>query len=311
MDHDHDGILDLVSGSYQPGSIYLFRGLGKGKFAPPQEILDRNNKPVNPGSAPDVDPKTRNFRRKSATDPCFADWDNDGDLDILIGSMEGEIVLVVNEGTRARPVYASRARLLHHNGRPIRVPWGEGAPEVADWDGDGLVDLLSGSGSGAVFFFRNVGKRGAPRYAEGEMIIPAGNKKAVVLGSDAVPTPGHTSRLHATDLDGDGRLDLLLGDYLEISRLRADLDVDEQKTCAALRRELLLEIATEKKLVQTREEKMYRLGYRPAGIFAPSVKLLLPVWDRIEKLKKKLQAYTGKQTRHGFVWVFVRKDPRQ
>ena len=32
MDYDNDGILDFISGSYDPGDLYLFRGEGKGKL---------------------------------------------------------------------------------------------------------------------------------------------------------------------------------------------------------------------------------------------------------------------------------------
>ena len=46
MDFDGDGILDLVSGSYDPGELYLFRGLGKGQFAAREVIRDRSGKPI-------------------------------------------------------------------------------------------------------------------------------------------------------------------------------------------------------------------------------------------------------------------------
>ena len=44
MDFDGDGILDLVSGSYDPGEFYLFRGKGKGEFHARETIKDKNAK---------------------------------------------------------------------------------------------------------------------------------------------------------------------------------------------------------------------------------------------------------------------------
>ncbi|MEX0714080.1 MAG: VCBS repeat-containing protein [Pirellulales bacterium] len=46
MDYDNDGILDFISGSYDPGDLYLFRGEGEGKYAKVQKILDKSGLPV-------------------------------------------------------------------------------------------------------------------------------------------------------------------------------------------------------------------------------------------------------------------------
>ena len=46
MDFDADGIDDLISGSYDPGEIYLFRGEGKGKFKARETLIDKSGKPV-------------------------------------------------------------------------------------------------------------------------------------------------------------------------------------------------------------------------------------------------------------------------
>jgi hypothetical protein len=46
VDFDADGIDDLISGSYDPGEIYLFRGEGKGKFKARETITDKSGKPV-------------------------------------------------------------------------------------------------------------------------------------------------------------------------------------------------------------------------------------------------------------------------
>ena len=46
MDFDGDGRLDLISGSYDPGELYLFRGSGRGAFEAPEVIKDKDGRPI-------------------------------------------------------------------------------------------------------------------------------------------------------------------------------------------------------------------------------------------------------------------------
>ena len=70
MDFDGDDIPDIVSGSYAPGNLYLFRGEGKGHFKASEIIKDKDGKPVRVGYASTV----------------FAyDWRGTGKLDLLCG----------------------------------------------------------------------------------------------------------------------------------------------------------------------------------------------------------------------------------
>ena len=46
MDFDGDGTLDLISGSYDPGELYLFRGRGHGKFASSEVIKDKSGRAI-------------------------------------------------------------------------------------------------------------------------------------------------------------------------------------------------------------------------------------------------------------------------
>src|SRR5690606_32772018 len=48
------------------------------------------------------------------------------------------------------------------------------APAVADWDGDGLFDILLGSFSGRVYLLRNSGKPGAPEFKTREVLLEGG-----------------------------------------------------------------------------------------------------------------------------------------
>jgi hypothetical protein len=53
-------------------------------------------------------------------------------------------------------------------GKPIDTEVGHAAPCVADFDGDGVNDLLVGQfGDGVLWFYKNLGTNASPKYAAG------------------------------------------------------------------------------------------------------------------------------------------------
>jgi len=139
------------------------------------------------------------------------DWSNSGKLDLVSGDGEGGIWLFRNTGTRQNPVLAAGVK-VEADGKPITgTPLFDWDPSVqglnplalshihvADWDGDGLLDLLVGNYA-ALRFYKNVGTPSEPRFAAPTKIeCPVGR------------FPSHPTPCVA-DLDGDGKPDLILG----------------------------------------------------------------------------------------------------
>jgi hypothetical protein len=197
-DLNGDGHADLLSGSW-PGEIFIFRAQPDGSFAGREKLLDRNGRPIKVGQA---------------TALAVADWDSDGDLDLLVGDIEGRVFLVPNEGDRHEPLFGTPVPLAV-GGTAIRAPQGDAGPCVADWDGDGKADLLLGTGSGAVLWYRNQGSPGAPELAAPQVLVPE-LSKAERVGARAEggggERPGRRTKVCVLDWNGDGRPDLLVGD---------------------------------------------------------------------------------------------------
>lgn len=235
MDHDADGTLDFLSGSYDPGDVYLFRGLGGGRYEAARSLRDKSGLPLvhhprelarylelKRDDVEDSDEATRARVASFGSWVAPVDWDADGDLDLLLGSFFGQVYLRTNEGTRAAPIYAEAVVPVRMGSEDLRVD-AHADPVVADWDGDGLWDLVVSAGDGSVGFYRNTGRRDAPAFAERRELVPPKTTSIFFtqyLAPDELPGPGARAQICVADQDGDGRLDLLLGDWSTIRRLR-------------------------------------------------------------------------------------------
>lgn len=227
-------MLDVVSGSYDPGDLYLLRGLGKGAYAPAQSMLDRAGVPLAhhpvelarfrsmPKDRQDDDDAIQLRIASFGSWPAVVDWDGDGDLDLLIGSFDGSVFRRENVGTRTQPQWAEAAIGITADGQAIQGN-AHACPAVADWDGDGRWDLLLGWSDGSVCWFPNLGDGKQPRFGASRPLVAARSKdksltQYVEPGAD--PTPGVRAQIAVVDHDGDGKLDLVVGDYSYVVRLR-------------------------------------------------------------------------------------------
>lgn len=135
--------------------------------------------------------------------PNFADFDGDGDLDLLCGEFLDGFSYFENVGTRTQPVYAAGQKLNDSLGQPLVMDLQMITPTAFDWDGDGDLDLIVGDEDGRVALVENSGKLRenqpvfhAPRYFQ---------QQADTLKFGALATPC------AYDWDGDGDEDILCG----------------------------------------------------------------------------------------------------
>jgi hypothetical protein len=211
-DFDGDGRLDLYTGSFE-GSVCVLFAKGAGEFAEPVKLLDKSGAPLRLGLFWDssvkpthwVAAQTAKFPEELGISAAAVDWEGDGDLDLVLGAYHGRMYLRLNLGTAKAAAFSTEDVLLEAEGEPVMVKSGHAMPHVADWDGDGRWDLLSGSLEGGVRWWRNVGTKEAPKFAAPLVLVPD--------CTGTMDTPGTRTQARVCDFDGDGRLDLLVGDY--------------------------------------------------------------------------------------------------
>jgi len=209
-DYDGDGVLDLIAGvgDWQDygwdnafdsegrwtrgplhGYVYRIRNTGTSeapRYEKPEKVL-AGATPVDVYGMPS---------------PNFADFDGDGDLDLICGEFVDSFTWFENVGTRTRPKYAA-GRPLTHMHEPLRMDLCMIVPTAMDWDKDGDIDLVVGQEDGRVALVENTGKvvDGAPEFLAPQFFQQVADdvKFGVLVTPDSV------------DWDGDGDEDLICG----------------------------------------------------------------------------------------------------
>jgi len=323
VDIDGDGILDIVSGCYSrdskgvddmAGTFQVLYGNSDGTFRKAQTLNGSDGKPL---LLPGVG--ENELTKRICTRQFIVDWDGDGKLDLVTGNFEGGFYWFKGEG---KGKFNPKAEPIMVDGKPLKLPEGghHSDPFVIDFDGDGDLDLLSGSTDAGVYIAENVAGKGKPPVLKPfkALIFPAGNEWAhqpgKVLRETDLKRPTYGCRIWVDDVNGDGKLDILVGDDVTlVSPKNGVSEAEMQKKQAEWQKQFntaqqayskaMTEIQNAAKEKAAKEGK--KLDQNEMMRLADSEALRKAQQEYSKVYAKRSDFMTEEMT--GFVWLYLQK----
>ena len=223
------------------GLFQVMYGKGEGTFRPAEVLKGADGQPLI------IPIKGENEMTENiCTRPFAVDLDGDGKLDLVVGNFSGTFYWFRGLGKGG---FEPKPELLKAGNDPLRIPGAHSDPFVIDWNGDGDLDILSGSSNGGVYLAENIAGKGKPPVFKQFKPLIEPNHQIVdgaVLRESDLKGPTHATRICVDDFNGDGKLDLLVGDCVtlvspaqgmsdaEFTKKYADWDKSFQAALASL-----------------------------------------------------------------------------
>ncbi len=183
-DLDGDGDLDMMASDYA-GTYFYFENTGTS---------------IAPAFTTAVSPAPFGLAVGEYPTLSFVDLDGDGDMDMMSGHDNGTFIYFEN----TTPL----AAVIDFEKDASTAPFGltdigsRSAPFLIDLDGDGDMDVMAGNNTGNFSYFENTGTALLPDFATDISPSPFG---LAGVGEDSEPS--------FADLDGDGDMDMMAGNY--------------------------------------------------------------------------------------------------
>lgn len=130
--------------------------------------------------------------------PAAGDINDDGLIDLVVGSSSGLLRVYINIGSLNDPLYKPLTTINVSADLGVNGTLDYIAPTLGDIDGDGLIDIVVGLANGSLILYRNTGTETTPSWS-----LDTEYLANISVGGYAAP--------YLYDVDGDNDLDLVIG----------------------------------------------------------------------------------------------------
>ena len=294
--------MDILSGTYSVRGLEQMAGLfqvlwGKadGTYSKAETLNGSDGKPLY-----HKEPDKSKITNSICTRPYSVDWDRDGDLDLVVGNFRGTFHLYTGNGKGSfdpEPTFIK----VGDSSDDLKVNGYHSDPMVIDFDGDGDLDIVSGSTNGDVQWSENKSPDSTkhdlaafqtlvenPFAREFQQMRGRQGKDFAPVEIKDLKGPAQSTRVWVTDYNEDGKLDILVGDKVDLLQPGTGLNLDQT------RKQLKVwegkRSATYEKLRKTdRSSKAYQAASRE--------------YSKVYMERKSIVA----EERTGLVWLYLQK----
>lgn len=223
------------------------------------------------------------------TRPFAVDWNGDGHLDLVVGNWYGTFYWFAGEGPGK---FNPTPELIKAGNEPLRIQGHHSDPFAIDWDGDGDLDLLSGSSDGGVQWAENIaGARQLPELRPFRALLNPGrileNEGPVI--EEELTGPTSSTRVWVADVNGDGKLDLIIGDSVTLASPAKGLSKEEFNKKFAAWKEAFAKASAAASAETNDEDEQAKAN------------------AELNKIRRQRAAFMKDDRRTGFVWLYFQK----
>ena len=140
-DIDGDDVVEMVVSSHQDNTFYAYEA--KAQQTDPQALDLRRGPALMQADSKPVKGFYGGQNNNGDNHSLLVDWDDDGDLDLINGSLWA-VWYYENVGTPRRPRFKPHGK-MQAGGKPLHTFNHAGSFDAADWNDDGRLDLILGT----------------------------------------------------------------------------------------------------------------------------------------------------------------------